>query len=181
MQKRAKVLSSDQLDHCMKVHTGPREQLALALTHYAALRVFETAALKIKDVLHPNGTVKDAMHIHGKGDKWRSVPISTRLRSYILAALPADYEMDWPLVPSKGLKRHFNPTAFSHWLTLRYQEAGFYSCTGNSGRRSAMTRMHRNRTPLKIIKEIVGHQSLQVTAAYIEVDDMEMADAVNCL
>lgn len=179
MQRRAYVPTADEMERLFAIHHTARVRLALALSHYAGLRVFEVAQLTVGDVRYADGRFKQAMHVKGKGDKWRSVPISDKLREFIVVALGNQWHVDDPLVPTCR-NEHWNPSSLCRFYRDWYREAGIDS-TGNAGRRSFMTGLHRKQVPLKIIKELAGHQSLEWTQKYIDVSDAEMKAAVNSL
>ena len=48
-------------------------------------------------------------------------------------------------------------------------------------RRTALTRLHKNNVPLKVIMTISGHTSLGALQRYIDVDDEEVVEAVRKL
>lgn len=180
MKRRARVLNQAELDRLLKTHSDARTQGILMATHLAGLRVHEVAALKIGDVIHADGSMKEQLVIIGKGRKLRVIPVSERLQGYFKAAIPNNYQLDWPLFPGKRGK-HFNPSALSHWISLRYAEAGFVGGTGNSGRRSFMSRMKSAGVDLRTVQELAGHGSLAFTQAYLDVSDEDMRKAVSIL
>lgn len=65
--KQAKVLSDRELMRLLKVvdtgRHGPRNRVAMMLSHYAGLRVGETAHLTVVDIQNPDGSIMDQVHL----------------------------------------------------------------------------------------------------------------------
>jgi len=58
---------------------------------------------------------------------------------------------------------------------------GFIGVSSHSFRRTALTMMSDNGTPLRVIQEVSGHRNLEQLQAYIEVRDEQVLGAVTGL
>lgn len=90
--KHARVLKQAELKRVLTVAAvgkhGPRNRLALLLSHYAGLRVGEIASLRWDSLLETDGSVKAVFHLNAKDTKSneaRSVHVSQALQMEPLA------------------------------------------------------------------------------------------------
>jgi integrase/recombinase XerD len=150
---------------------GYRNRIILELLYDTAIRRAEVSAIKLSDLDLDSGFIL----IHGKGDKERVVPLSTRVsdlvRSYILMVRPfyvkgedpgylilnrfgsrMDANGVWAVVKRclhlSGLKRNVSTHTFRH---------------------TCATHMLKNGAPIRHLQEMLGHESLESTQIYTRV------------
>jgi integrase/recombinase XerD len=94
---KARTLSSDELqvvlDYIATQKHAARNRCALLMTHWAGMRVGETSALTIADVLDATGKVRSQIYLtpdKTKGKHARTVFINSRLQTEIAEYLPAE-------------------------------------------------------------------------------------------
>lgn len=77
---------------------------------------------------------------------------------------------------------HIHRTTATYHLSYACECLGLKNQFSSHGyRRTALTRLHRNNVPLKVIMKISGHSSLGALQRYIDVDDEEVVAAVKNL
>ena len=180
---RAKILETDELarvlDYLTKTSRYPeRDVAAMLLSHKAALRVGEIAALKWSAVLDASGRLADRIDIPRTGTKGqkraRIVAMHTDLKAALEAlreAFPERCEPNRPVIfTERGNAYGSNALAqsFGKW----YRGAGLKGCSSHSGRRTAITNMARKLdragASIKDVQAIAGHSDFRTTAIYID-------------
>lgn len=165
------------------IHTnkGYRNRVILELLYDTAIRRLEVATLKLSDLDLKAGYI----HVHGKGDKDRVVPVSKRvcniIGNYILLVRPTFIKGDDPghLI----LNRWGGPmTPNSVWAVVK-------RCTALAGieknvsthtfRHTCATHMLRNGAPVRHLQEMLGHESLESTQIYtrVTINDLKAVHA----
>ena len=77
---------------------------------------------------------------------------------------------------------HIHRTTATYHLSNACEILGLKNQFSSHGyRRTALTKMHKNNVPLKVIMKISGHTSLGALQRYIDVDDEEVVAAVQNL
>lgn len=85
------------------------------------------------------------------------------------------------LFPGFGGKGYISSTAAQEAFTKAVQRLGIIGASTHSFRRTALTTMHKNGVPLRVIQRISGHVSLKNLQLYLEVTPDEIIDAINKL
>jgi integrase/recombinase XerD len=187
---QAKVLSELELKRVLAVvqqsgKHASRNRLVVLLTHLAGLRAGEIAALRIGDVLGEDGKPKDRMHLapdQTKGSHGRTVLVSKRLQKEIAACLARRRwnSLEAPLIRSqKG--GHFSPTTMVMLFRHMYDAAGLEDARSHSGRRTFITTLANKGISVRVIQALAGHQSMQTTQRYIDLNEGMMMAAVEAL
>jgi len=184
---QAKVLSSKELrrvlDHVATRPHAARNRAMLLLTHWAAMRIGEVAALRVDDVLGKDGSVKSEIRLDAartKGKHARTVYVSDRLRKELAAyvkQLPIDTCVDAPLFSTQK-RTAFSGNSLCQTVNLIYARAGLEGATSHSGRRSLITSLASKGVGVRVLAAIAGHRDIRVTQAYIDVNDAMMRAAV---
>jgi integrase/recombinase XerD len=77
---------------------------------------------------------------------------------------------------------HIHRTTATYHLSNACEVLGLKNKFSSHGyRRTALTKLHKNNVPLKVIMKISGHTSLGALQRYIDVDDNEVVAAVQKL
>jgi integrase/recombinase XerD len=77
---------------------------------------------------------------------------------------------------------HIHRTTATYHLSYALECVGLKNQFSSHGyRRTALTRLHKNNVPLKVIMKISGHTSLGALQRYIDVDDEEVTTACKSL
>ena len=73
---------------------------------------------------------------------------------------------------------HIHRTTATYHLSYALECVGLKNQFSSHGyRRTALTKLHKNNVPLKVIMKISGHTSLGALQRYIDVDDEEITNA----
>ncbi|MCD6200218.1 MAG: tyrosine-type recombinase/integrase [Bacteroidales bacterium] len=158
------VISKEDVQKMINVTHNLKHKAIISIIYGCGLRRQEVVELKLKDIDFNART----MVIHGKGDKYRIVPIGKKLlkliQEYIKSYLPEEYLFNGPqgrrysassigkLVRQKGIEAKINKPVKPH--TLRHSFA---------------THLLDSGVDIRIIQELLGHSSIKTTEIYTHV------------
>jgi integrase/recombinase XerD len=163
-----------------------RDRTILLLSFYTGLRAIEIAALRVGDVFDDDGAARMQFTLQAtqtKGHRSRTVFVNKPLRQQF-----ADYKAwlgpkttnDQPLFASqKG--GHFSANTMCQLFLVIYKQCGLTNASSHSGRRTFITRLANKGVGVRVLAELAGHRSIQTTQRYIDVNDEQMASAVELL
>lgn len=177
------ALDKQMLDHVATRPHAARNRAMLLLTHWAAMRIGEVAALRVGDVLGKDGSVRGEIRLDAartKGKHARTVYVSDRLRKELAAyvkQLPCVVQHDAPLFPTQK-RTAFSANSLCQLVNLIYARAGMEGATSHSGRRSLITSLASKGVGVRVLAAIAGHRDIRVTQAYIDVNDTMLKAAV---
>ena len=184
---QARVLSSRELrrvlDHVATRPHAARNRMIILLTHWAAMRIGEVAALRVGDVVGKDGNVRTEIRLDAnrtKGKHARTVYVSDRLRKELAAyvrQLPDVVSHDAPLFITQ---KHtaFSANSLCQAINIIYARAGMEGATSHSGRRSLITALASKGVGVRVLAAIAGHRDIRVTQAYIDVNEAILRSAV---
>jgi integrase/recombinase XerD len=192
--KQARTLNDKELNLLLLyVNTrkyAQRDRAMLLMTYWGGMRIGETAATKIKDVLASDGTIKQEINLTAeqtKGRYSRTVVLNDKLRKEIMAYLLTRFTkaeliaLQYSSTKEKPLfctqkSDGFNANTACYHFHMLYKAAGLEGCSSHSGRRSFLTELSSKSVPLKVLMELAGHRQAQTTMRYINVtSDMKRA------
>ncbi|MFT7227989.1 MAG: integrase/recombinase XerD [Methylophilaceae bacterium] len=167
-----------------------RDRAIVACTYFGGMRIGECAALKIKDVLANDGSIKLEINLTAeqtKGKYSRTVVLADKLRKEIqtylqqrfdtkhLMALAYTDNMKQPLFNTQK-STGFTANTLCYTMHMLYKAAGIEGASSHSGRRSFLSQLSAKAVPLKVLMELAGHRQAQTTMRYISVTtDMKRA------
>jgi integrase/recombinase XerD len=195
---QAKVLTEKEMRkvllYCASHKHAQRNKAMLLMTHLAGMRVGEVAALRLRDVLDSDGSVRSEIKLAAdqtKGSRGRTVLIPKRLqemlRDYLasrftaseLVAVASTEKIDHALFPSqKHPKRGFTANTLAQHFHHLYKAAGIEGASSHSGRRSFITGLADKGVGVRVLMELAGHRSPAVTMRYIDASPAVMRAAV---
>lgn len=167
---------------------GLRHKVVMCVLYETGARVQELCDLKIKDI-NLNGAA--TIHLHGKGNKDRLVPVSIELieliKVYINKEFSNAYNNDNYLIRNKnGLK--MNRDGVDYILKKYYKEIKKEinnKCPENIYphmlRHSKAVHMVGANIPMVYIRDFLGHESVSTTEIYAKVDTKLKEKAINKL
>ncbi len=165
-----------------------RNRCMLMMSVLAGLRAIEIANLTIGSVMDGNGKVLDRIAFskhQTKGRKARSVPVSKRLAKQIqeyLDTLPVRrHELHRPLFISQKTNDKFSAHGVVMLFQRLYRTAGITGASSHSGRRTFATRLADKGVSVFVLKELMGHSSINTTAGYVHAGEHQQINAVNLL
>lgn len=169
------VLSVEEVDAVMNSvdltsKTGLRDRAILEVLYGCGLRVSEAVNLKISDIFMDDGFVR----IIGKGNKQRIVPIGEMAQEAVKNYLPSRAE------PKKGYEdflflnlRGASLSRVSMFNIVKRQAflAGIHKeISPHTFRHSFATHLIENGADLRVVQEMLGHESILTTEIYTHID-----------
>lgn len=167
-----------------------RDRAMVLMTHWAGMRIGEVAAVRIKDVLAADGTIKAELGLTAeqtKGKRGRTVVLADKLRKELLnylrvrfcymelTALANSASYSLPLFSTQK-RSGFNANTACYHFHMLYKAAGIAGASSHSGRRSFLTKLSSKSVPLRVLMELAGHRQAQTTMRYCDVSaDMKRA------
>lgn len=104
--------------------------------------------------------------------------------------VPAELINNIQILPNEGAylfsgrdgQGHIHRTTATYHLSKALEELGLkHQFSSHGYRRTALTQLHKNNVPLKVIMKISGHSSLGALQRYIDVADEEIVAGVKTL
>ena len=197
---QARVLTERQLKKVLQYcdqHKHPtRNKAMLLMTHFAGLRVGDTAALTVSDVLTAEGNIKDEVFLSSaqtKGSRGRTVLLPKRLQVVLKDYLITRYGLTnlavinytdtrVALFPSqKHPKRGFTANTLAQHFHYLYKRAGIEGASSHSGRRGFITNLADKGIHVRVLMALAGHQSIATTQRYIDLNPKMMRTAVEMI
>ncbi len=161
-----------------------RDEAIISLMLLAGLRVSEVTDLAVEDVNLSRGQAVITVR-EGKGELWRTVPISDKLRKVLAAWL--DVRMQYKFAHGSPFLFVSRKAAKISRFTLdqiitKYMEAvGITEHSCHSLRHTFAKRLAESNVRLEEIAKLCGHASIQTTMIYTQPGANELRDAVNRL
>ena len=170
------VLSVDEVSAIMdsvdlKAPAGKRDRAILEVLYGCGLRVSEAASLRISKINFEDGFVD----VIGKGDKQRLVPLGEMAADAIKA-----YLEDRPLPYSRAqedilfLNKFGKPlsrVSIFNMVKKQAMIAGIHKeISPHTFRHSFATHLIENGADLRIVQEMLGHESILTTEIYTHID-----------
>ena len=179
------VLSVEEIDLLKTVidlsrPDGARNKAIIEVLYSCGLRVSELITLKISDIYPKEGFVQ----IFGKGSKQRLVPISeTALNEISLYML--DRNM-WPIKPGhedflflNQRGSHLSRQAIFDLIKKCALDAGIKAVISpHTLRHSFATHLLEGGADLRVIQELLGHESILTTEIYTHIDMTYLRDTI---
>jgi integrase/recombinase XerD len=170
------------LFHLSTTRMGLRNQLIFLLSAKSGLRAQEVSQLKWSMVVNSEGTVSNAIHLTddaSKGNSGRVIPLNKDVKGLLVRLFEDeskrhDYDVNSSFVVrterSKSTSAQSIVNMFANW----YKDLGFVGCSSHSGRRTFITNLAKKLSlvsgTLRDVQLLAGHNNLQTTQRYIEVD-----------
>jgi len=172
--KLPSTLSQREIDLLIKNIRKDRHRLAVALMSYAGLRVSEMTNLKVSDIY----LAREYIMIHGKGGKYRIVPLSNKLRQeleHYLNKYSKKLTPDSKLIGGNRSSWHIAVTKYAKKILGRYD----VHC--HTLRHSFATALYENEVPLERISQLLGHAKLDTTMIYSRISLSQKKEAIRSL
>jgi integrase/recombinase XerC len=156
---------------------GLRDSLILELLYGSGLRVNELVSLTWDNV----NTDEREIRVTGKGSKERLVyfgrTAQDMLRRWMADAKLKGYSAEGGapvFYPEKINGRHFTARTVDRVVVSIAKGAGLHGVTPHTLRHSFATHMLERGAPLRVIQELLGHESLSTTQRYLKITSEQM-------
>lgn len=144
--------------------------------YYTGCRISEGIQIRWIDIVETTIVLRKS-NTKGKSST-REIPVPQTLIDEIYK-LPNEGAF---IFSGRSGQGHIHRTSATYHLSYACKSLGLENQFSSHGyRRTAITRLHKNNVPLKVIMKISGHTSLGALQRYIDVDDEEVVAAVRNL
>lgn len=178
------VLSVEEVDAIMKsvdlsAPGGPRDRAILEILYGCGLRVSEACALRIPDVFLEEGFLR----VTGKGDKQRLVPMGDMakdaLSDYLSVRPQPATPKDGDIVFLNRFGEKMSRVAIFNIVRRQAMLAGISkTISPHTFRHSFATHLVENGADLRVVQEMLGHESILTTEIYTHIDSRTWQAAV---
>lgn len=154
------------------------------LMSYCGLRVGEVHRLDMKHFKPAKGTIE----VFGKGRKWNEIPVPEALVAVLIAAekeriVPYRTKEEAFFVSQKGKRlsiRQIQNLASQTFeaLKARQPQLSDVKLSCHKLRHTFATMLLRNGVDIRVVKELLGHASIETTMIYTHVNDTQKKDAM---
>ena len=178
------VLSVEEVDSIMEsvdcsTPKGLRDRAILEILYGCGLRVSEAVGLKISDVFLKEGFVR----VIGKGDKQRIVPLGEVAAEYFtdyLGCRPEEAKPEYSDIAF--LNRNGRPLSRVYVFNMVKAQAIAAGISKNISphtfRHSFATHLIENGADLRVVQEMLGHESILTTEIYTHINSATWQAAV---
>jgi integrase/recombinase XerD len=186
MAKQAKTLDARELqrflEYIAKTKNAKRNRAIVLLTHLAGMRIGETAAVRVCDVVNSDGTVRDEIRLAAeqtKGNQGRTVILNKRMQAELAAYLQSIRVRD----PKQALfatqrSAAFSANSLTQVINAQYKNAGFDTCSSHTGRRSFLTSLSEQGISVRVLMALAGHKNLSTVLRYLDLSPGVLRKAV---
>lgn len=155
------------------IFNGARDAVILELLYATGLRISELCNLNFYDI----GT--DSVRVMGKGGKERIIPIYQQALSTLDSYLISFYPIKQPSITSPLFvsKKGIRINRSSMWRRIQYysKKAGFTKkITPHTLRHSFATHLLENGADIRVIQELLGHETITTTEKYLHITQTEL-------
>jgi site-specific recombinase XerD len=166
------VLSQEEVARMLKKPRNPKHRAVLLLLYSAGLRVGEVVRLTVSDLDMDRGLVRVR---RGKGAKDRYTLLAGRAVEAVRLYLGAYPTERW-LFPGTRPGRHLTTRSVQRIVKNAAEAAGIRKdVTTHTLRHSFATHLLEGGTNLRVIQELLGHQSARTTQIYTHVSRSTLA------
>lgn len=164
------VLSVEEVRAILKAAPNERDRAILEVLYGCGLRVSEVCSLKISEVYLKDMFVK----VMGKGSKERLVPMAPSTASAIMDYLSVRPESDAGCEDVLFLNRFGRPLSrvavFKMVKSVALVAGVDKNLSPHTFRHSFATHLVENGADLRVVQEMLGHESILTTEIYTHVD-----------
>jgi len=180
---KAKILSQAEIQLLFSQgFQTSRDRALFGICLFTACRLREACTLYTIDAYEPTGKVRPVLIIRKANTKGklatRTIPIIDDLRTLLANYHPSTGQ---PYLFPGRFNGYLDPDSADKALRKAMKRVGLIGVSSHSFRRTALTQMSNNGTPLRVIQEVSGHRNLEQLQTYIEVRDEQVLGAVTGL
>lgn len=173
---QAKILTPDEIHRLFADgFQTERDRALFGICLYTGCRISEALALTPDDVAGDSITFRKA-NTKGKTGT-RQVPISPQLQVLLKNYSSAKRY----LFPGRHGLGKMSRGAAHEILGEACDRVGLKGVSTHSFRRTALTKMHNEGIPLRVIQRVSGHKTLQALQRYLEVGEEQVESAIAAL
>ena len=187
--KQALTLTDTQyrnvINFCTTRKHTLRDQTIIHVSFLAGLRAVELAALTVGDVYDDRGAVRSQFTLSStqtKGAYTRTAYISTKLKR-VLKQYRTVLNTRTSTQPLFMTQMHtsFSANTMCQLFLQIYKDFGLRGASSHSGRRTFITKLANTGINVRLLAALAGHRHISTTQRYIDVNDEQLANAVELL
>jgi integrase/recombinase XerD len=187
---QAKTLSEKELKIVLATvaqgRHAERNRAMVLMSFWAGMRAGELAALRIGDVIVPNGTVATEIRLladQTKGSRGRIVLVGDKLRRElgVYVSNLKDLEPYRPFFYSQQSREGLTANTVAQLFMGFYERAGVVGASSHSGRRTFITTLANKGVGVRVLMALAGHRHMSTTQRYIDLNDEMLRQAANLL
>lgn len=172
--KHKAALSQLELEYIRKQCYGLREKAIVELLYSTGCRVSELCNMKKSDIDWDNGSI----NIFGKGSKYRTCFLNAKAYVALKDYLSSRDDNDEHVIVSErgshgGLTRYAIEHIISEISKRAYRHTG-KKVTPHIFRHTTVTTALRAGMPLQNVSKMVGHERVETTMVYADIDNLEV-------
>lgn len=170
------------MNFCNTRRHSQRDRTIIMLSILAGLRAKELAALRVGDVYDAAGAVRDQFVMSGsqtKGGAARRVYVNRKLKRVLeqYRSVVGKRSRDEALFMTQQ-RTSFSANTMCQLFIQIYKDCGLRGATSHSGRRTFITKLANTGINVRLLAALAGHKSIGTTQRYIDVNDTQLAKAV---
>lgn len=179
---KAKILTLEEIGLLFsKGFVSERDRALFGFCLYTACRINEACTMLKADAFDSKGRVRPYMTIRKGNTKGqlgtRTIPTAPDLRMLLKQYYPQVAEQVY-LFPGRWGKGHIHPDSAAAIFQQTCEMLEIEGASTHSFRRTALTQMSDNNTPLRVIAAVSGHRDLGQLHAYLEVRPEQVKGAI---
>ena len=147
-----------------------RDRLMLELLYGSGLRVSEAVGLDWED-LEPE---ERWLRVLGKGQKGRAVPFGRGVKELLQDWRPDPVTRQGPVFPGERGAPRITPRTIHRLVTQSARRVGLAGVTPHTLRHSFATHLLEGGASLRVVQELLGHESLLTTQRYLDITSDQM-------
>lgn len=179
IEKPKVTLTEEEIKILVKKIQHPIIQITVLFMAKTGLRVSEAINLKTDDIDFQQNNIHV---IGGKGGKYRCVPIANSLKPFLLTYSKEVRNTTVPYFFSTEKTGRLSGQYINHILKDTTTQLKWpKKVTNHTLRHSFATNLYQKGVSLVTIQKLLGHESLKTTAIYLNVQSVELHEAVNLL
>lgn len=162
------IFNKSEIKNILMVPDNPKHRLALNITYSAGLRVSETSRLKVGDI----DFERKIIHIKGAKGRKDRITILADQTANLLKKYISDFNPKYWLFEGQNPKAPISIRTIQIVFEKALEKAKIKKKTGiHSLRHSFATHLLESGTDLRIIQELLGHESSETTEIYTHVSN----------
>ena len=175
-----KPFTAEERSRLLALPLRGKERVLRSILYYSGFRVSEALAIRVGDFA---GEVR-TLRTRGKGDKERSVPVPPELASILRTWIAEEtdrHPQTFLFAKGDGSGKHLDTDTAEYFCKKWGRLAEVERCTPHRFRHDYATRLLERGADIRSIQKLMGHESIQTTADYLEVVDAKLRDVVALL
>jgi site-specific recombinase XerD len=165
------VLSQEEVLRFLSAIDKPKHRMALTTQYAAGLRVSEVVRLRAEDIDSPRMLI----HVQGKGNKQRMVPLSKILLQQLRAYWRQERPKQW-LFPGQAPGKPVSTSTLGLACIRAREATGLHKrVTSHTLRHCFATHLLEAGTDIRTVQVLLGHASLKSTTIYTHVQQRLIA------